>query len=62
MNTIRTIAALATLFLVGCASYRTPGGGVSIPELTTPSVAEALARKPAATWPARLIAVRVQGS
>lgn len=62
MNTIRTIAALATLLLAGCASYRTPGGGVSIPELTTPSVAEALARKPAATWPARIIAVRVQGS
>jgi len=62
MNTTRTIAALATLFLVGCASYRTPGGGVSIPELTTPSVAEAMARKPAASWPARIIAVRVQGA
>lgn len=62
MNKLRTIAAFATLFLVGCASYRTPGSGVSIPEITTPSVAEAMARKPAASWPARLIAVRVQGA
>jgi hypothetical protein len=63
MNTARLVAALATLlFLTACASYRTPGGGVSIPELTTPSVADAMARKPAASWPARIIAVRVQGA
>ena len=62
MKTIRLVTALASLWLAACASYRTPGGGVSIPELTTPNVAEALARKPAASWPARIIAVRVQGS
>ena len=62
MNTSRIVAALAMLSLTACATYRTPGGGVSIPELTTPSVADALARKPAASWPARIIAVRVQGS
>jgi hypothetical protein len=53
---------LAALALCGCASYRTPGGGVSIPEITSPGIAEAMARKPAASWPARLIVVRVQGS
>jgi len=62
MNTSRIVAALAMLFLAACSTYRTPGSGVSIPELTTPSVADALARKPAASWPARIIAVRVQGS
>src|SRR5690349_3131493 len=62
MNTSRIVAALATLFLAACSSYRTPGGGVSIPELTTPNVAEAMARKPAASWPARIIAARVQGA
>lgn len=62
MNTSRLVVALATLFLAACSTYRTPGSGVSIPELTTPSVADALARKPAAPWPARIIAVRVQGA
>jgi len=62
MSTSRILAALATLFLAACSSYRTPGSGVSIPELTTPDVAAALALKPAASWPARIIAVRVQGA
>jgi len=32
----------------GCASYVTPGAGVSIPEITDAGIAETLARKPAA--------------
>ncbi len=40
----------------------TPGAGVSIPEITTPAVADAMSRKPAATFPARLVIVRVQGA
>lgn len=55
-------ALVAVVFVAGCATYRTPGTGVSIPQLTTPSVAEALARKPAATFPARIAVARVQGS
>jgi hypothetical protein len=55
-------AVLAALALSGCSTYRTPGSGVSIPELTSPGIAEAMARKPASSWPARLIVVRVQGS
>ncbi len=61
MGTCRMFCLLAALSLVGCASYRTPGSGVSIPALTSPGIAEAMARKPAASWPARLIVVRVQG-
>jgi hypothetical protein len=52
---------LAACILAGCASYKTPGSGVSIPQITESGIAEALSRKPAATFPARLIIVRVQG-
>lgn len=45
----------------GCSTYRTPGAGVSIPEITSPPIAEALARRPAAPFPARVVAMRVQG-
>jgi len=62
MKAFRFAGVLAALMLAGCASYMTPGRGVSIPELTSPSIAEAMARKPAASWPARLIVVRVQGA
>ena len=63
MNAFKLACALCVLTLfAGCAHYRTPGGGVSIPGITTPSVAEALARKPAASFPARIAVVRVQAS
>ena len=55
-------AMLVMGFLGGCASYMTPGGGVSIPEITTPNVADAMSRQPAAVFPARLAVVRVQGA
>ena len=51
-------AMLVMGFLGGCASYMTPGGGVSIPEITTPNVADAMSRQPAAVFPARLAVVR----
>jgi hypothetical protein len=46
----------------GCAHYRTPGGGVSIPAITDSGIAEALERKPAAQFPAHIIVARVQAS
>ena len=52
----------AVLALTGCTSYVTPGGAVSIPEITDTNIGEALAREPAATFPARLIVARVQAS
>src|SRR5262245_11403103 len=63
MNVIKFAGMLlAVALLAGCASYRTPGGGVSIPAITTPSVAEAMARKPAAVFPARIAVMRVQAA
>jgi len=55
-------ALLIAAFSCGCASYMTPGSGVSIPEITSPDVAEAMSRIPAATFPARLVIARVQAS
>jgi hypothetical protein len=46
----------------GCAHYRTPGGGVSIPAITDATIAEALAREPAARFPAHIVVARVQAS
>jgi hypothetical protein len=60
MKTCSFLVMFAALAGAGCASYQTPGGGASIAELTTPSIADAMARKPAVSWPARLIVVRVQ--
>jgi hypothetical protein len=61
MKTFRIACVLAALAVGGCAHYQTPGSGVSIPEITSPAIADVMARKPAATWPAKIIAVRVQG-
>ena len=46
--------------LGGCASYVTPGGAVSIPAITEGDISEALAREPAALFPAQLIVARIQ--
>jgi hypothetical protein len=51
---------IAAAGLSGCASYTTPGGPVSIPAITEVDIGEALAREPAAQFPARLIVARVQ--
>jgi hypothetical protein len=50
------------LFACGCAHYRTPGGGVSIPAITDSTIAEALAKQPAAQFPAHIIVARVQAA
>lgn len=59
-NNVRLLCLLGAFVLQGCASYTTPGGAVSIPAITEASVAEALAREPAASFPVRLIVARVQ--
>jgi hypothetical protein len=63
---MRKLVAFGGLVLLisicGCAHYRTPGGGVSIPAITDANVAEALARPPAAQFPAHLVVARVQSS
>lgn len=56
------IPVLLAAALSGCASYTTPGAGVSIPDITEPDIAAALSREPAAPFPARIVVVRVQAS
>jgi hypothetical protein len=63
MRKLVAVCSLVLLFcLCGCAHYTTPGGGVSIPAITDASVAESLARKPAAEFPAHIIVARVQAN
>lgn len=52
--------ATIALTLAACASYVTPGGAVSMPAITEVGISEALARQPAASFPARLIVARIQ--
>ena len=61
---MRNLVAVCSLLLLacGCAHYRTPGGGVSIPAITDSKIAEALARQPAAQFPAHVIVARVQAA
>jgi hypothetical protein len=59
----KMIAVCSCLLLAcGCAHYQTPGGGVSIPAITDSTVAAALARQPAAQFPAHVIVARVQAA
>jgi hypothetical protein len=63
VNELRVACALWIALLAGgCATYTTPGRGVSIPEITSPRVAQAMSAEPAAAFPARIAVVRVQSS
>jgi hypothetical protein len=55
-------SVLLLVSLCGCAHYQTPGAGVSIPAITDSDVADVLARKPAAQFPAHIVVARVQAS
>ncbi len=52
------------LLLTGCATYQTPGAGVSIGDLSqsSPEISEMMQREPAAEFPARIATIRVQAS
>lgn len=61
MKKIRALFIVTiAITLAACASYVTPGGAVSIPAITEGGISEALAREPAASFPARLIVARIQ--
>ena len=62
MTKLSALLFFTALNLAGCASYVTPGGAVSIPAITAADVGEALAREPAASFPAHLIVARVQAA
>lgn len=58
------IVLVLLAFNSGCASYVTPGRGVSLASIdeSEPDIAENFKRKPASPFPARLAVVRVQDS
>jgi len=62
MTRLSAFLLFVAMQLAGCASYQTPGGAVSIPAITAVDVGEALARQPAASFPAHLIVARVQAA
>jgi hypothetical protein len=57
------VAALAAL-LSGCATYTTPGGGISLQDLAKADtdIADLLKLEPAAVFPARIAVARVQAT
>lgn len=60
--TVSTIALFAAVLLSGCATYETPGAGVSLANLSAADedIATIMAREPAAAFPARIAIARVQ--
>ncbi len=57
-----TVAVATVLLVTGCASYRTPGRGVSLTSLSNADeeIKERMKREPAAPFPLRVAVVRVQ--
>jgi len=53
---------LCSLFLASCASYVTPGRGVSLSEISDTDIQILMSREAAADFPARIAVARVQGS
>src|SRR5579859_3895969 len=52
----------AAVFFSGCSTYITPGGRADLSAISSPSMRESFAAKPAATFPAGIVAVHVQAS
>jgi hypothetical protein len=63
MNT-RFACFFPALMLVGCATYQTPGAGLSVGDFSKADgdIAEIMERQPAAVFPARIAIARVEAS
>ena len=61
---LKIICAIVALCASGCATYTTPGAGVTLESLanTDADIAERLKLEPAARFPARMTVARVQAS
>src|SRR5262249_41447872 len=61
---LKIICAIVALCASGCATYTTPGAGVTLESLANADVdiAELLKLEPAARFPARMTVARVQAS
>ncbi len=63
MNLRNVLSLLAAaIALQACAYYTTPGQAASLPSLTEPDIADAMARKPGAQFPAHIVIARVQAA
>src|SRR5438477_12494589 len=61
MNTSKILIVLAGVALLsGCATYIPPSGRADLAALSSPSMQESFAAKPAAAFPAGIATVRVQ--
>ena len=54
------LAAVGIALLSGCATYIPPSGRADLAALSSPSMQESFAAKPAAAFPASIATVRVQ--
>lgn len=54
------LSLASAAFLTGCSTYITPSGRANFSAFTSPSMAESFAARPAATFPAGIVAVHVQ--
>ena len=61
---LKLLCTILALFASGCATYTTPGAGVTLESLanTDADIAELLKLEPAARFPARMTVARVQAS
>lgn len=64
MTLLRGLAVVLVVFTYGCATYTTPGAGVSIQNLAKADadIAELMKVEPAAPFPARMAVARVQAA
>ncbi len=60
MEIYKVIVLAVAVILGGCASYTTPGGGVSLSQLADADINELMAKMPAAAFPANIAVARVQ--
>src|SRR5438270_9651275 len=61
-NLLILILAACAALLSGCATYIPPSGRADLATLSSPTMQESFAAKPAAGFPAGIAAVRVQAS
>ncbi len=60
MKFCKILIIWVVLFVNGCASYTTPGGGVHLSDLAESDINELMSKQPAATFPANISIARVQ--
>ena len=60
MKTFKIGIFIIAIFISGCATYTTPGGGVQLSDLAETDINELMSKKPAASFPANISIARIQ--